>query len=278
MGNIERNYSEVIQRGAEKMQKQNLFSDTLASVALEDIGACQHVVRTILGKDDIEIISVKGQYRLLNITSKDTILDAYAQDSTGRHINIEIQRRDTVDHARRIRYYGSMIDKSILDKGAYYDELPDVYIIYISETDLLNVGEAVYPVTKTLGKSGIPYDDGNYVVFANAAIDDGSEVAKLMQYFKKADPDDMSQGDLSKRMHYLKCEQGGYDEMCKVAEDLYNKGIEQGIEQGVEQGKLENAKAMAISLHASGVAEDLIAKAANVSVEIVRSWLGLSVA
>ncbi len=41
---------------------------------------------------------------------------------------------------------------------------------------------------------------------------------------------------------------------------------------------MEKAKAMAISLHESGVAEDLIAKAANVSVELVRSWLGLSVA
>jgi len=267
-------YSEVIRKGAEEILKQNLFSDTLASIALEDIGACQHVVRTILGRDDIEIISVKGQYRLLNLTSKDTILDAYAQDSTGRKINIEIQRRDTVDHARRIRYYGSMIDKSILDKGAYYDELPDVYIIYISETDLLGVGEAVYPVTKTLGKSGIPYDDGNYVVFANAAIDDGSDTAKLMKYFETADPDDMSQGPLSERIHYLKCEKGGNDEMCKAAEDLYNKGREQGI----EQGQSEKAKAMAISMHNDGVTVDLIAKYANVSVDLVRKWLGLTIA
>ncbi|MCD7771504.1 MAG: PD-(D/E)XK nuclease family transposase [Oscillospiraceae bacterium] len=266
MGGVDYNQQEIIQKGAEEILKQNLFSDTLASVALEDIGACQHVVRTILGRDDIEIKSVKSQYRLLNVTSKDTILDAFAQDSTGRLINIEIQRRDTVDHARRIRYYGSMIDKSILDKGTYYDELPDVYIIYISETDLLNVGEAVYPVTKTLGKSGIPYDDGNHVVFANAAIDDGSEVAKLMQYFKKADPDDMSQGSLSKRIHYLKSEKGGHDEMCKVAEELY------------EQGEMSKAKAMAISMHEDGVTVDLIAKYANVSVELVRKWLGLSVA
>ncbi len=66
--------------------------------------------------------------------------------------------------------------------------------------------------------------------------------------------------------------------MCKVAEDLYNQGKEQGIEQGIEQGKLENAKAMAISMHKDRVKEDLIAKYANVSVELVRSWLGLSVA
>ncbi len=62
--------------------------------------------------------------------------------------------------------------------------------------------------------------------------------------------------------------------MCKVAEKIY----EQGIEQGVEQGKIENVKAMAISLHESGIAEDLIAKAANVSVELVRKWLGLATA
>ncbi|MCD8131515.1 MAG: hypothetical protein LUE16_09620 [Lachnospiraceae bacterium] len=104
------------------------------------------------------------------------------------------------------------------------------------------------------------------VVFVNAAVDDGSEVAKMMRYFKEADPDDMSQGDLSKRVHYLKCEKGGYKEMCEVAEKIY------------EQGEMENAKKMAISLHESGVAEDIIAKAANVSVELVRKWLGLQLA
>ncbi len=78
--------------------------------------------------------------------------------------------------------------------------------------------------------------------------------------------------------------------MCKAAEDLYNKGreqgieqgiekgIEQGIEKGIEKGKLENAKAMAISMHEDGVTVELIAKYASVSVEIVRSWLGLSIA
>ncbi|MCD8019033.1 MAG: hypothetical protein LUF92_05435 [Clostridiales bacterium] len=54
--------------------------------------------------------------------------------------------------------------------------------------------------------------------------------------------------------------------MCEVAEKIY----EQGIEQGIEHGKLEKAKAMAISLHESGISEDLIAKAANVSVNLVR--------
>ncbi len=97
-----------------------------------------------------------------------------------------------------------------------------------------------------------------------------SDAARLMQYFKKPDPDDMSQGALSERIHYLKREEGGNDEMCKAAEVLYN--------QGKEQGQLETTKAMAINMHNDGVTVDLIAKYANVSVELVRKWLGLSVA
>ncbi|MCD8231135.1 MAG: PD-(D/E)XK nuclease family transposase [Clostridiales bacterium] len=271
MGEEQQSRMDAIQQGAENMRKLNLLSDTFASVALQDIDACQYVVRKILGKDDIRIIDVKSQYRLLNLTAKDAILDAFAQDSTGRQVNIEIQRRDTVDHARRTRYYGSMIDKSILDKGAEHYDLPDVYIIYISETDLWHGGETVYPVNKTLGKSAIPYDDGNHVIYVNAAVDDGSDVAKMMQYFKKADPDDMSQGDLSKRVHYLKTEKGGYKEMCEVAEKIYD--------QGENKGRMEEAKATANRLYyEKGYKVPVIADMLNRSENQISEWLGLVLA
>ncbi|MCD8197735.1 MAG: PD-(D/E)XK nuclease family transposase, partial [Lachnospiraceae bacterium] len=227
MGDEQSSRMKIIKQGAEEIRNSNLLSDTFATIALEDIDACQYVIRKILGMDDLKIVEVKGQYRLLNMTAKDAILDAFAQDSTGRLINVEIQRRDTVDHARRTRYYGSMIDKGSLDKGVEYEELPDVYIIYISETDIWKAGKTVYQVNKTLGETGIPYDDGSHVIFVNAAVDDGSEIAKMMQYFKTADPDDMSQGELSKRVNFLKSEKGGYETMCEAAEKIYNQGREQ---------------------------------------------------
>ena len=46
-----------------------------------------------------------------------------------------------------------------------------------------------------------------------------------MDYFKTADPMDMSQGDLPARIHFLKCEEGGYPELCEVSEKIYNEGI-----------------------------------------------------
>lgn len=81
----------------------------------------------------------------------------------------------------------------------------------------------------------------------NAEIDDGSVVAGLMNYFKTAAPDDMSQGDLSRRIHYLKCEEGGYQEMCEISEKIYS------------EGKLEGKIETAINMKKKGYPDDVIA-------------------
>lgn len=123
-----------------------------------------------------------------------------------------------------------MIDSEYLQKGKTYAEMPDVYMIYISETDLWKAGYTVYPVEKYFRNTSIEYEEGQRILYVNAAVDDGSPIAGLMKYFKTADLQDMSQGDLSKRGHYLKCEEGGTREMCEISEKIYQEGIEQGVE------------------------------------------------
>lgn len=78
---------------------------------------------------------------------------------------------------------------------------------------------------------------------------------------KTADPEDMSQGDLSKRVHFLKLEKGGQDEMCEVSEKWYR------------EGRMEQARDMAISLASMGLSVEKIAEAAKVSLETVEKWL-----
>ena len=94
----------------------------------------------------------------------------------------------------------------------------------------------------------------------------------LMQYFKTADPNDMTHGDLSKRVHYLKGEEGGYQEMCEISEKIYREGVEDGI----ARGKLESQKETVKSLAEIGMAVEDIAKAMKVSVEQVQEWLSES--
>lgn len=45
--------------------------------------------------------------------------------------------------------------------------------------------------------------------FVQTEIDDRSRIAKLMKYFKTADPFDDSEGELSKQVRFLKTEEGG---------------------------------------------------------------------
>ena len=62
----------------------------------------------------------------------------------------------------------------------------------------------------------------------NAAVDDGTETAKLMKYFLTADPEDMSQGALSGRVRYLKREEGGQKIMCEVMDRIREEGRKEG--------------------------------------------------
>ena len=235
----------------------NLLSNVFMSVALNDLPACQHVIRILTGIKDLTVKEIRTQYRISKITSHDAILDVLAEDAEGKLINLEIQRGDTVDHARRTRFYSAMIDSELLQKGKEYYEMPEVYIIYISEDDIWKDKRTTYPVKKQFVGTEITCDDGLHVLYVNAAIDDGTETAKLMKYFKKADPADMSQGDLSRRIHFLKCEEGGFKVMCQITEEL------------VQEGKKEAA----FNLAKRGIEMEAIAEIVNESVSLVKQWL-----
>ena len=173
----------------------------------------------------------------------------------------------------RIRYIGSLIDAEFLEKGAKYKELPDRIHFYISEKDIYHCGKVIYPVEKELGSTGLPYDDGVHIFFVNAAVDDGSRIAKLMKYFKTADPDDDSEGELSKRVRYLKREEGGVDIMCEVSEKIMEQGRKIGEEQGRKIGEERKAHSTALNLSRMGLTPEQIASAVGESLEQVKRWL-----
>ena len=263
-------HREFLLQGVEKL---TLFHDTFMKVALNDLEVCQYVIRILMDDPTIEIVDVRNQYRLARLTSKDSILDILAEDSRGRFYNLEIQRDTTPDHPRRTRLYGAMVDGEYLQKGEDYDAMPEVYVIYISRTDLWKTGDMETSVKKYLeGKvKHKQYDDGQHVIYVNAAVDDGSKKAALLHYFKTADPDDMSQGPLSRRVRYLKREEGGLNEMCEYSQRIYNGGKEEGlalgrregISEGLQQGRREKEllrNAMILSMKESGIDEAMIKK------------------
>ena len=116
-----------------------------------------------------------------------------------------------------------------------------------------------------------------HVLYVNAAVDDGAETTGLMKYFKTADPLDMAHGDLSKRVHFLKCEEGGFQTMCEMSDKWLREGIEigerLGEERGEKRGEMKKAKEIAQKMAQRGTAVDVVADLLDVSVSLVKQWL-----
>ena len=237
-----------------EIQSFNLLSDVFMSVALRDVPACQHILRILTGFNDLKVKDVRTQYAISQIKTHSVRLDVLAETGNGKLYHIEIQRKDEIDPPKRIRYNGSLMDAEFLAKGMDYKDLPDRIHFYISENDIWHCGKAIYPVGKTLGDTGITYDDGEYIFFVNAAVDDGSRIAKLMNYFKTADPDDDSEGELSKRVRYLKKEEGGVEIMCEVSDRIMERGRKFGEEQLLHK---QVQKKLAKGMNIADIAEAL---------------------
>ena len=249
-----------------QIQSMNLFNDTFISVVFRDKGACLHLVRQLMQNPTLDIIAFRTQDDIPMLISKSPRLDITAEDDKGTIYEIEIQRVKECAPARRVRYYSSVMDSELLRKGVTYDKLPELYLFYLSEEDIWHNGQTVYKVQQSLnlGHKLIPYDNGLHTIYVNAEVDDGTNIAKLMQYLKTAKAGDDSQGELSRYVNFLKSPEGGREAMGEF--EKYCK------EQGRRENLLENIKA--IMQNAKLSAEDAM-KLLNISPEEQQKLLPL---
>lgn len=243
----------------EEVKKLTLFDDVFMSAVLEDIPACQHVLRILTGISDLSIRTVKSQYHITKLVSKRSRLDIFAESTDNQIYIIEVQKEDKENHSKRVRYYRAMADSELLRRGESYEKLPECSLFYISETDIWNRnrGSTVYPIYKYLGNTGEEYEDGQHIIFVNAEVDDYTEIAELMKYFKTADPEDDSQGALSKRVKFLKGEKKGLDIMSNFGERMEKRG-EKRAERRLILGLLKAGAEISLIKEASGLSEEEI--------------------
>ena len=205
-------------------RSMNLFSTPFMREVFKDDKATQYVLRILTGRKDLKVQQNLTEYRISKLDTRDAVLDVIAVDEGGTFHHIEIQLADSDDHILRVRFYSAMVDSELLEKGTQYKDLPDTYIFYISMNDFMELGEPIAEIERTIGTKKKAYDDGKHIFYVNAGVDDDSEVAKLMNYFKLADPDDASHGELSDRVHLLKCEKEGEDPMCAITQSFVDEG------------------------------------------------------
>ena len=134
----------------------------------DNIPLAELVLRIIVGKPDLTLVKCETQADLKRVTgARSVCLDAYATDNTGKKYDIEIQRADNGADPHRARYHSSALDVENLDEKQEYRELPDSYVIFITENDYYKAGEPVYVIPTLLSQVITTIKDSSYL--ANVA-------------------------------------------------------------------------------------------------------------
>ena len=253
----------------ELVRSFTMFDDDFFAVVMEDKAAAQEVLRVLTGIEDLTVLDVKTQYSIRNFDTHSVVLDALAEDSEHRVYNMELQVSDRDDHQKRMRYYQANIDISYLDKGKNYEELPEVYLIYMTKFDLFKMGRTKYVVDRVISGTDVVLDNGAHELYITAANHDGTAVAELMQFFTETGTRKQQFPELSNRIQYLKEEKKGVTHMCEAVRKYGDEREDRGRLEGMQQERMETIReALKMKMPAEG-----IAKLVRLPVEEVRKLI-----
>ena len=229
----------LMSKKLEIIKNFRLFDDTFFIRCFDGSSECiELVLSIILDRHDLFVISVETEKFIANIMDHSVILDIFAKDGNGKIYDIEIQKSESGADRKRARFYSSMIDSDQLAKGMRFSEIPESFVIFITESDVIGHGFPVYCIERYIMNTGEPFGDESHIVYVNGGFMDDSPIGWLMHDFSCSNPDKMHYKILKDRVKFFKESKEGIDTMCKAMEDFRNDGVREG----------ENRKATEVAL------------------------------
>jgi histone H3/H4 len=139
-----------------------------------------------------------------------------------------------------------------------------VYLIFLTKFDIFREKHTIYHMERVIKETGTVVENGTHEIYVNTAIDDGTEIAKRMQYFKKSAGVHQKFQKLSKRVQYFKESQKGVTEMCELveeyaknyAEEYAKKYAEEEVKKAVSETEIKTA----LNMLKNGASVELVVK------------------
>ena len=168
-----------------------------------DKNLCKELTELILSRKIGEILQVDSQ-KPIEITAdgKGVRFDVYMEDDDSTVYDIEMQMTTYEDLPKRMRYYQSMIDLNLIERGAKYKELKKSYIIFIClENPYCGSGLHKYSFkTVCVEDPCVEFQDDIFKIILSAE-GDKSDVSDEMSAFLSYLSDKKAYSDFTKRLH-----------------------------------------------------------------------------
>ena len=253
----------------DQIQRFRLIDDTFMSVVFQDVDCTQFLVRTILQDDDLTVTRVETQNSLKNLRGRSVRLDITAHDVAGKIYNIEVQRKDAGALPKRARYNSAMLDANVTKPGDELENLPETYVIFITENDYFGDKLPLYHIDRVIRESAKPFQDEAHIIYVNGQYRGDDPIGSIMHDFFCADPKDMNNEILADEVAKYKDTDKGVNSMCRIMEELTNESLKEGMAKGRAEGRVEGRLTMLLEnvkkLMARGMSFDEVADTLELS-------------
>ena len=165
-------------------------------------------------------------------------LDCLCELKDGKKISVEVEKNDEYskwDDQKRVRYYGSMINIMSLKPKEPYDNLPELYMVYLTTKDIFKKGKTVYHIERYITECNEFVDNGYHEIYVNAESYDNSDIAEVMKIMSTKDYVNPKFKTISKEKEVRLMPL----EVQKAFEEIRNSDLAEGRAEGMILGKIK---------------------------------------
>lgn len=228
------------QRALRIVKRWRLLDDEFMKRCFKDnIPAVECILRIIMEKKDLVVKTVRIEDTIPNLQGRGIRLDVHAIDANGKEYDIEVQRADKGASEKRARFNSSLLDLNSLKKGDKFAQLPETYVIFITEHDVLQFGLARYHIERMICETQTPFHDEEHIIYVNGAYEGNDDIGKLTHDFRSRDAESMLLSPLKETVIRYKENPKEVTKMCKELEDWLTEEKANGIAEGKAVGKIE---------------------------------------
>ena len=242
-------------------EELQISNDFIFGKVMQDPKLCKELLQRILPGLKIDHIEYPETQKAIrpDIDAKSVRLDVYVEDGKGTVYDIEMQVGMSKELPKRTRYYQSLLDMRMIDKGEPYKKLKPSYIIFICPFDQFGMGRHIYTFENICKEDkSVLLNDGTTKIFLNAkgTMDDVSpELKAFLDYVAGKKPADPFVDELEEAVkNARKNREWRHEYMTLLMRDQEN--IEMGMEIGKAKGMEIGISGMVSSLRDFNIPDD----------------------
>ena len=234
-----------------RFEDLTLQDDFMFCKVMQNEGLCKTLIEMILFDTIGKITYISVQHSINTYEqAKSVRFDVLVQTENGKFYDVEMQVSNERNIPKRMRFYQAAIDISFLDKGNFYNDLNESFIIFICLFDAIGKNKPVYTFENLcIEDKNISLQDGTKKVIINAEAfkdTENKELKEFLEYLKTGKAKSEFTRRIEEMIQTVKQNEQARQEyrlMSTFEMDARYKGFSEGLKQkSIETAKLMKLK------------------------------------